>query len=1267
MSPQIDANRYTNEMLFELLEVLPVPMYAYAPDGDRYDPIYMNQRCLDMLGAASLDDAIAFYEGSMRNFFLSSDLGLVRDSTLRALESEGDRVAYECHIATMDHRICLARVLSEARTTADGHRIVVNLVVALGARPETVDYKSSDPVTGLINMHSFFHVMRRWRKHFSPEGDGSELAVMYLDVVNFQSINIHDGIEGGDAFLKAVGDHLRMLFPASAVSRFDVDHFALLMHADNLDAKASLARDMLLALAPKGVSSSIGACVWQDHELSAETICSRAKIACDVGKRRPGGPLSLYTDEMGRDLEVSEYVVSNVEGAVRNGWIHVYYQPIIGSVSGEVCGMEALARWDDPTRGLLQPSSFVEPLEDSRLIWVLDLCVIRQVVTMIADRSRQGLPEIPVSVNISRVDFSCCDVFSEVESLVEEHDIPRRTLHIEVTESAFASEEGEIVETLARFRKAGYEVWMDDFGSGYSSLNLLKEYDFDVLKLDMAFLRNDTPRSRAIISSVISMGKKIGVRTLAEGVETPEQADFLSMAGCSMMQGYHFGRPLPFEETLERSQERGFVVEDVQHKAYYEAAAGVDFLTDAPLVLYDFHRSHFRILQTNAAARQMFSHYGLEDAQQFEDAVNDWNKSSNNALDYAMSYADRTGKAGEQAITFSGKEMLFRFRSLAHMEGHSLIVAKYFDVTERLSEITSMAKATTRILEFYRNVFFLDLRRQAIRSLRYGNNLTGGLDKDFVPLRGADGSYNDLLPKVLDVDEARYRTFLDPDTLEGRLADERDGVLRSIFRTMGRDGGFRWMEHMLVLLQGSDGTQALYGIRPLDIQDLERELTSANDSAVAAQFSRDEGTGGILWDSLMAHTPLKVFWKDKDRRFCGASRSFLDYYGLDSAHDLLGKTDDDLRWHPIEQGYRDAELEVLRHGRMSRDVPGKCITKGVSRAILATRWPIYRDGRIAGLMGYFREDPAARRRPDPRGTDAGGICETGRFMDDLLSYEVDYELNRSPFGMLRIKLPEFPRIAKECGAEAASLLDSACSSAILGLVGNRGSVARLSTGCFAILGKYRSRAEILELGERVRKTVESIHRVGAYDLTIFADVRVIYAEVLDDFMKKLSRSLMAGDLSGGTDAGEMSLEAERDFRALLDSVPLGCSVLGPDHTVLYWSHEAERLLGVPSDELLGSRCADLPLGCVDADGDEVPESRTPTAIALATGRPSNAQLRAHTKTGGDVLLREVVLPMKDNTGRIRELLSLFAPVGERGDAPEHKATGRDTRGEKDRR
>jgi|GEM_PF-5125094 len=132
----------------------------------------------------------------------------------------------------------------------------------------------------------------------------------------------------------------------------------------------------------------------------------------------------------------------------------------------------------------------------------------------------------------------------------------------------------------------------------------------------------------------------------------------------------------------------------------------------------------------------MFSHYGLEDAQQFEDAVNDWNRSSNNALDYAISYADRTGKAGEQAITFSGKEMLFRFRSLAHMEGHSLI-ARYFDVTERFTEITSLAKATRSILEFYRNVFSLDLKRQTIRSLRYGNNLSGGLDKDFVPLRGA--------------------------------------------------------------------------------------------------------------------------------------------------------------------------------------------------------------------------------------------------------------------------------------------------------------------------------------------------------------------------------------------------------------------------------------------------------------------------------------------------------------------------------------------------
>ena len=171
-----------------------------------------------------------------------------------------------------------------------------------------------------------------------------------------------------------------------------------------------------------------------------------------------------------------EYVVSHIDEAVSSGWIVVYYQPIVRTLSNKICGMEALARWNDPERGMLPPIDFIGPLEDAQLIWKLDLCVIRQAVMQIAERSSRGVAEIPVSVNLSRIDFLCCDIFHEIETLVQTYNVPRRMLHIEVTESIMTSDQNAVLQALDHFRDAGYELWMDDFGSGYSTLNLLKDY-----------------------------------------------------------------------------------------------------------------------------------------------------------------------------------------------------------------------------------------------------------------------------------------------------------------------------------------------------------------------------------------------------------------------------------------------------------------------------------------------------------------------------------------------------------------------------------------------------------------------------------------------------------------------------------------------------------------------------------------------------------------------------------------------------------------------
>ena len=259
----------------------------------------------------------------------------------------------------------------------------------------------------------------------------------------------------------------------------------------------------------------------------------------------------LFDDELREQLFTRRYVARHAENAVDEQWIRAYAQPVRDTRTNEVCGFEALARWDDPHRGILSPAVFIPTLEEAHLIHKVDAYMVDEVCRHLSERIREGLPVYAASVNLSRLDFELCDIYQQVVQSCERWSVPHELLAVEVTESALDGT-SNLRREMERFRAAGFEVWMDDFGCGYSSLNLLKDYDFDVLKVDMEFLRDmeGNERSKTIVKSVLAMAKSLGIRTLVEGVETQTQRDFLHDAGADMMQGYLFGRPRPLEEGL---------------------------------------------------------------------------------------------------------------------------------------------------------------------------------------------------------------------------------------------------------------------------------------------------------------------------------------------------------------------------------------------------------------------------------------------------------------------------------------------------------------------------------------------------------------------------------------------------------------------------------------------------------------------------------------------------------------------------------------------
>ena len=248
-----------------------------------------------------------------------------------------------------------------------------------------------------------------------------------------------------------------------------------------------------------------------------------------------------------------QYILDNFEQALQERWVTVYYQPIIRAVNGCVCDEEALARWIDPVLGFLSPADFIPFLEESKLIYKLDLYMLDRVLEKMKFMVKNGYYMVSQSINLSRSDFDMCDMVEEVVKRVDKSGIPRNKINIEITESILVNDFKFMLAQIERFKSLGFSVWMDDFASGYSSLNTLNRIPFDLIKFDMAFLRNldKGASSKIILAELMRMAASLGKDTVCEGVETKEQAEFLQEIGCSKLQGYYFTKPVSVEQILE--------------------------------------------------------------------------------------------------------------------------------------------------------------------------------------------------------------------------------------------------------------------------------------------------------------------------------------------------------------------------------------------------------------------------------------------------------------------------------------------------------------------------------------------------------------------------------------------------------------------------------------------------------------------------------------------------------------------------------------------
>lgn len=407
-----------------------------------------------------------------------------------------------------------------------------------------------DKLTGLYNREYFYELVRG----LLDENRMENYNIIVTDVKNFKIVNDVFGVEAGDRLLKRISEITENYGGKYCVyARLSGDRFAVCIPRKRFREDALLRAyssvDNFFEDSNFKVHIHMGVYEITDRRLRVAVMCDRASLALKTIKDSYRSHVAYYDNEL-RETFISEHrVISEFEKALNRGQFQLYIQPQI-SVNGSIRGGEGLVRWIHPTDGMIPPDKFIHILEQTGLISRLDKYMWELACQELSRWSESGCKKCYISVNISPKDFYLLNVYDVITGLVEKYGILPSMLHLEITETAIMENLGSQLALIQRLRQYGFLVEIDDFGSGYSSLNMLKEIDADVLKLDMAFLRQteNTEKSHLIVKMIITLAKLLNMEVITEGVETKEQVKFLAEYGCDVYQGYYFAKPMPVEQ-----------------------------------------------------------------------------------------------------------------------------------------------------------------------------------------------------------------------------------------------------------------------------------------------------------------------------------------------------------------------------------------------------------------------------------------------------------------------------------------------------------------------------------------------------------------------------------------------------------------------------------------------------------------------------------------------------------------------------------------------
>ena len=413
------------------------------------------------------------------------------------------------------------------------------------------DYLATyDELTGIYNKQAFYAKT----KEMLLDNPDKNFDLLRINIERFKVLNDLFGESTGDKLLRYIGKFLKEInLPLCVSGRLYADNFVICYEAGKGDSQRMINTLQMVAdsfAINNRTTLSFGLYRIDDKSLPVGVMCDRANMALWRAKGNFKNPYCEYDERMRQQVLKEQKIINSMERAIQNKEFALYLQPKYDIEHGTIVGAEALVRWISRDNGFISPGDFIPVFENNGFVYEVDKFIWEETCRYLRKWLDEGRKVHPISVNVSRIDLYDPKLVQLLVGLREKYHLPPEYVELEITESAYTEDPEQIITVTRQLRDAGFVILMDDFGTGYSSLNMLKDIQLDVLKLDMGFLNNSdySAKGASILSAILKMAESLKMQTIAEGVETKEQVEFLKSIGCKYVQGFYYSRPLPVEE-----------------------------------------------------------------------------------------------------------------------------------------------------------------------------------------------------------------------------------------------------------------------------------------------------------------------------------------------------------------------------------------------------------------------------------------------------------------------------------------------------------------------------------------------------------------------------------------------------------------------------------------------------------------------------------------------------------------------------------------------